>query len=661
MKKVIFLSVVLTTVFVFAQEDIKVDSKVVAATVFKNRALVTREAELDLSNGMHKLTFSNLPSDLQNESVRVSATGNGIIKILDVKVEQRFSTEVQQENIKAMERQIDSLNQLMQLAFDEISVFESKKEFIEALKVQSSKSISEKMLLNISSTNLNDMLRYIDNNLSEIYKGLREQNRKRSFYEQQKNAIQTEVNESKGKVTKNYKEVIVTIETENSGKLKLYPSYLVQSAGWYPLYDARVMSEKKEVELSYFGMIQQSTGEDWEGIALTLSTAEPLSVKSLPELERWFVDTKPLPVRQNFTNYSPTKNLNYQITYDQNWGLPARTGAITGYIIDKATGEALVGANVILAGTNFGSASDINGKFYIANVPAKQYNLTASYIGYQKANLNLNVTEKNIANLTLPLEVEPLQVSEMQVGGYEVTITGEKPLLERSSTNSMRIIDSEPIQEIKYTNVYAKELSTSFEIPTKSSIPSDNSQHKVTIAIKNLPVNYSYTTIPKIVPSVYLKGKIVNDNNYPLLEGVINVFVDNDFINRTHLNTIVSTDTLMLALGIDDRIQVKKTLINKFQESKGLLGGSKQITYEYEIQILNNRQTEETVLICDQIPIAMNEDIKVELIEPQKEKSDLGNENKLEWNVKLKPGEKMIIPIKYQVAFPNNLMIYGLE
>jgi hypothetical protein len=421
------------------------------------------------------------------------------------------------------------------------------------------------------------------------------------------------------------------------------------------------MSEEKKVELSYFGMIQQSTGEDWDDIALTLSTAEPLSVKSLPELERWFVDTKPLPVKQNFTNYSPTKNLNYQITYDQNWGLPAGTGSITGYVIDKATGEAIVGANIILGGTNFGSATDVNGKFYIANVPVKQYNLTASYIGYQRANLSLNVTEKNIANLTLPLEVEPIQVSEIQVGGYEVTITGERPLVEKNTTNSMRIINSEPIQEVKYTNVYAKELSTSFEIPSKSFIPSDNSQHKVTIAINRSPVEYSYTSIPKIVPSVYLKGKIVNEKDYPLLHGDINVFVDNDFINRTHLNTIVPTDTLLLALGIDERIQVKKILINKYQESKGLLGGSKQITYEYEIQILNNRKTEESVLIYDQVPITMNEDIKVELIEPQKEITELGNENKLEWNIKLSPGEKVTIPIKYQIVFPNNLIIYGLE
>ncbi|MDO8550751.1 MAG: DUF4140 domain-containing protein [Ignavibacteria bacterium] len=196
MKKAAFyLCLILGIGFIHPQEERKVDSKVISATVFKNRALVTREAQLDISKGKHKLTFSNLPVDLQNESVRISAEGSGVTKILDVKVEQRFTTEIQQDNIKILERQIDSLTQLMQIAYDEVAVYESKKEFVEALKVQSSKSINEKMLLDIKSTNLNEMLHYIENNLTQIYKGIREENRKRSYYEQQINAIKKEISE----------------------------------------------------------------------------------------------------------------------------------------------------------------------------------------------------------------------------------------------------------------------------------------------------------------------------------------------------------------------------------------------------------------------------------------------------------------------------------
>ena len=534
---------------------------------------------------------------MQNESVRVSAEGNGVVKILDVKVEQRFTTEVQQEDIKVLERKVDSLNQLVQIAADEVSILNSKKDFIESLKSQSSKYMNEKMLLQGKSTKeWTDILNFVDKNLDEIYKGLREQSRKQIFYKQQINAINTDINESKRKKSKNYKEVIVTLETETKGSVKFNPSYLVQNAGWYPLYDARITTDTKSCELDYFGMVHQSTGEDWKDISMTLSTAEPMSIKSLPELDSWCVNTRPLPVKQSEPEIRGGRTGELQINYDQNWGLPSGTGNVTGYVIDKATGEALINANVVVDGTSFGSTTDNNGKFLFNNISKGQHSLTVSLVGYQARRIQLNIAEKSVANITIPLDEAALQTNE-------VVVTSAKPLIEKSSTSAMRIVSSEDIgalpgvvaPEIKYTNVHANELSTSFEIPTKSSIPSDNSQHKVTISIKSLPVEFAYTSIPKITPSVYLKGKIINKNDYPLLEGDISIFVDNEFINKTYLNTIVPTDTLSLALGVDDRIQIKKVLINKFNESKGLLGGSREITYEYEIQITNNRKTEESI------------------------------------------------------------------
>jgi len=77
--------------------------------------------------------------------------------------------------------------------------------------------------------------------------------------------------------------------------------------------------------------------------------------------------------------------------------------------------------------------------------------------------------------------------------------------------------------------------------------------------------------------------------------------------------------------------------------------------------ISNNRKTEESVLIYDQLPITMNEDVKVESIDPQIDNDKLNNDRELKWNVKLKPGEKKIIPLKYQVKFPNDVHVYGLE
>jgi hypothetical protein len=53
----------------------------------------------------------------------------------------------------------------------------------------------------------------------------------------------------------------------------------------------------------------------------------------------------------------------------------SQTGSIRGVVIDSKTGEAVTGANVVIAGTTVGLASDVEGKFVIMNVKARTYNL----------------------------------------------------------------------------------------------------------------------------------------------------------------------------------------------------------------------------------------------------------------------------------------------
>lgn len=40
-------------------------------------------------------------------------------------------------------------------------------------------------------------------------------------------------------------------------------SYVVSNASWTPRYDLRVSSSERTMQVTYFGMVQQNTGEDW--------------------------------------------------------------------------------------------------------------------------------------------------------------------------------------------------------------------------------------------------------------------------------------------------------------------------------------------------------------------------------------------------------------
>lgn len=100
-------------------------------------------------------------------------------------------------------------------------------------------------------------------------------------------------------------EATVTIEADDDCELNLEMSYMTsrhRAATWEPAYRLEVPYSGGGSEviatLSYSGIVTQNTGEDWSGVELELSTAEPLVGAKPPALPETFVDVwQPQPVR----------------------------------------------------------------------------------------------------------------------------------------------------------------------------------------------------------------------------------------------------------------------------------------------------------------------------------------------------------------------------
>jgi hypothetical protein len=78
-----------------------------------------------------------------------------------------------------------------------------------------------------------------------------------------------------------------------------------------------------------------------------------------------------------------------------------QTGTIKGFVFDKASAEPVIFTNVYLYQTTYGSATDVNGYFIITKVPAGEYTLTVTYLGYD--------------TLRIPLTLEPGGVISKQI------------------------------------------------------------------------------------------------------------------------------------------------------------------------------------------------------------------------------------------------------
>ncbi|MFN3394729.1 MAG: TonB-dependent receptor, partial [Candidatus Thermochlorobacter sp.] len=102
----------------------------------------------------------------------------------------------------------------------------------------------------------------------------------------------------------------------------------------------------------------------------------------------------------------------------------AQPATLTGTVKDASTGEALIGASVLVQGTRFGASTKANGTFEISGVPAGTYKVIARYVGYQAQILEVTLSEGGTAQLDFKLR-ESVRVID------EVVVTASKGRVEK--------------------------------------------------------------------------------------------------------------------------------------------------------------------------------------------------------------------------------------
>jgi len=127
--------------------------------------------------------------------------------------------------------------------------------------------------------------------------------------------------------------------------------------------------------------------------------------------------------------------------------LAGTTGKLKGKVTDQQTGEPLIGANVLIIGTSFGAATDVNGLYTIGNLEPGSYEVRFSYIGYQaKTVTNIRINADLTTEMNLQLAPEGIEVGE-------VVVVAEKLLINKYNTNANRITTSEDIEALPVRGV----------------------------------------------------------------------------------------------------------------------------------------------------------------------------------------------------------------
>jgi uncharacterized protein (TIGR02231 family) len=268
--------------------DLKAASHMDAVTVYPSGAEVMRVTEAHLKAGDTTLILEDLPGELDAQSLRVEGVGGAGLEIGSVDSKLLYlSTEAQDAERAALEKQVEALQDERQALDQTLSDAEYQKKLLLSLADKQLTPVSDAKATSVDAAQLGGLLDLVSVKLNAISKTIHEAQIRQRDIDRLVGDIQNKLaNVAPSQAAKMQVAVHLTAPSETDGTFKI--KYRVGSAGWAPFYDARLSTpdaaQKSKIELVRRAEVMQSTGESWDNVALTLSTARPLGATSAPDL-----------------------------------------------------------------------------------------------------------------------------------------------------------------------------------------------------------------------------------------------------------------------------------------------------------------------------------------------------------------------------------------
>jgi hypothetical protein len=609
-------------------------SKISQVTVYPDRAMVTRELKQNLSPGRHLLEFSGLPVGIDDRSARVKGQGMAVATILDVSVKRAFPEIKPRTDLTELEQQKENIQKELRTLADKKDALKKKEKFLEQLMQKTLDSITlEKNPKPLSLVELKKMSDFQEERLNQLYKAKRGIAERVKLLKEENRVLDEKIDWAPSGQKKEQKSVFVDVYVKKTGNLKLSLSYIISGASWAPTYDLRVGRPGEMDKLTYSAVVNQTTGEDWKNVKLTLSTAKPMEIGRVPVLKPIYLDL-----------------------------LAVGSGMIMGSVTME-DGNRVPGVTIELTGSDTGrrvTISDENGKFALAALPPGKYSVKARLEGFKTILLN-SVPVRNGKVSMVDILMSTAAVME------EVVLTGKIPVVDMPMTyylsiaglNQSVLNNLHTIQQtmIETSDLKKLALSTSFKVRHLQTVISGKGNKKMAIVNKAVPVEKEYVSVPSCSPHVILKAKVKNTSDAPLLTGNMNLFFEGSYVNTTPITFRNPGESFEIPLGIDKGIKVERKVLKEITKKSKKSG----FPMGYTIEVNNLKQEAVTLVVLDQIPVSKNKKVKV-IVAPVSPKVEKATEEEslkgiLTWKLYLKPKEKKTIRVKYLIKYPKGSML----
>ena len=210
--------------------------------------------------------------------------------------------------------------------------------------------------------------------------------------------------------------------------------------------------------------------------------------------------------------------------------------------------------------------------------------------------------------------------------------------------------------------VAAAPFQAVFAVPGRLTIPATGEAKRVQLQENNIEPTLTVRTVPKVDPKAYLYVKFILPKGAPLLPGAVSLFRDGAFVGTGKLPVLAPGEEHELGFGADDQVRVRHAIVGQTRGETGLISSLRTDSRKFRITVKNQHERAVELVVLDQVPISLNEEIKVTLLGPTKPTTRNVDDKRgvIAFESKVEPEQERVIEFGYRVTWPGKRpIIYG--
>ncbi len=593
-----------------------------AVTVFRGQALVTRVIDIPGGTGLREIIVTDLPGAILPGSLYAESSDG--IEVRSVSYRIRPVVEDTRESVRQAEKAVRDARDALAAAQSRQQYLEWQRQYLDKLEGFVAPTAQVELTRGVlNAETLKDLTMLVTaqrkaqsddgHKLALEVRTLTEtlQLREREL------AVLT------ASSSRTAREAVVFINATKPGA-RLRLSYLVSGANWSPSYNLRLAgADAKAATLEYQASVQQMSGEDWNGVQLTLSTATPALVATGPAL-------MPLQValvapRQDDSRLAMLRDEGYvgaKKALEEKQREMERTRNVQVLAVD------VLRAGNAPASGRAGEAGGLQAGQTIGGLSQGDFDGQVAF-SLDKG-LNEIADQSQILDLISTAKVERKSKAE--------------PLAVRQGDEG---------------------LSVTYRVASRTTMPSRADQQLIQISQMQLPAEVVKIATPTLTQYIYNEARVTNAGSTVLLAGPASSYVGGEFVGSAVVPTVSAGESFRVGFGIDSSLRAAKELVERTETTQG---GNRIVEFTYRLTIENFGSVSAPIRLMDRLPNPAGTEIKLTLIEPatrlseDKDYLETGRKkNLLRWDVTAPAGatgtKAFAVEYKFRLEFDRQMTL----